>query len=314
MNLIVSENQAMNRLFWNRPHPFIFNSTSFAVPGMLTFIVIFILAPFHFSELAFANRFTQALLSTTIVCISILIVVFGIKIIFPFWSKEESWNIGKEFMLFSLIVVFIAIAHFELLSFQSEKGGSLALFQQVVLRTLAISFFPILGLVLFEQHNHRTQQLKKALYLNRKIRAYQQETLNAINNSQFDQEMLWFLGENGKPVCQLNPRNIQFVKSEGNYYELYYLNEHLKFKKQLVRNKLSEVERILPHSFFKRTHRSFIVNLEHVENVNGNARELTLVMKLTNKTIPVSRSKASTILSELSDLSYSSHISPSNTK
>lgn len=304
----------MKQHFWNRPHPFIFNFASFAVPGVLTFVVIFTLAPFHFSELPFNNRLIQALMSAVIACASILIIVFGIKNIFPFWSKEERWNIGKEIILFISVVMLIAIVHFGLLLFQANKGASLILFQQVVLRTIAISCFPILGLVLFEQHSHRTKQLKKALDLNRKIRAYQLEKLEALNDSHLEHELVWFLGENGKPICQLNPNSIQFVKSEGNYYELHYVNENLEFKKQLIRNKLSEAEKILPHSLFRRTHRSFLVNIQHVENVTGNARDILLIMKLTGKIIPVSRSKAKVILSELSHASHSHQIPPTRPK
>ena len=304
----------MNQRFWKLPHPFIFNTASIVVPGLLAFVVIFLLSPFNFASLPLFNRLILALMSASIAAVCIWMTVLGMKRLFPIWSKAENWTIGKEILLFVVVVVVIATLHFGLFLFHYSKEASLVLFQQVVLRTVAISIFPIICLVFFEQYNHRTKQLKRALELNKAIRGLHVRKEKETNALESEQDMVWLLGENGKPVCQLDPEKIQFVKSDGNYIEVHYLNENFAGKKQLIRNKLSEVERTLIHNYFWRVHRSFIANLDQVERVAGNARDLELIMKSSGERIPVSRKQASSLLQEIAGLSHSSQIPPDRPK
>ncbi len=304
----------MKQHFWKIPHPFIFNTASIVVPGLLTFVVIIILAPFNFSNFSLHSRLIYALISASIVSSSVWWVVLGMRYIFPVWTKHESWTIGKEIMLFVLVVIVIAVSHFGLFLFQDSKETPILLFQQVVLRTVAISIFPIIGLVFFEQYNHRTKQLKRALVLNKAIREFHFQKENETNATKPEQDMVWFFGENGKPVCQLDTKMIQFIKAEGNYIEVYYLNELSTSKKQLIRNKLSEAEKSLSQAYFWRVHRSYIANLNQVETVSGNARDLELAMKESAERVPVSRAMASKLLKEITSLSHSPQTPPNRPK
>jgi hypothetical protein len=304
----------MKQLFWKLPHPFIFNTASVVVPGLATVVVIFFLSPFNFDSLSLRDRLIQAFLSASIVSACIWLSVVGIKRLFPIWSKPEGWTIGKEILLFVGVVALIALVHFGLYVYQYSDEPPFLLFREVVLRTVVISIFPIIVLVFFEQYNHRTKQLKRALTLNKAIRELYGRKDDATNRSESEQDKVWFLGENGKPVCQLDPATIQFVKAEGNYIEVYYLSEHLAGKKQLIRNTLSEAGKSLSHPNFWHVHRSYIANLHHVETVSGNARDLELVMKESGERVPVSRAKASRLLQEIANLSHSSQIPPDRPK
>ncbi|MDN4166980.1 LytTR family DNA-binding domain-containing protein [Cytophagales bacterium LB-30] len=300
----------MRQFFWKLPHPFIFNAASVVVPSVLTFVIIFLLSPFDFGNLSLQNRLIQALISASIVSACIGMTVLGMKRFFPIWSKAESWTIQKEITLFVVVVFLIALCHFGLLVFQYSSEAPIILFQQVVLRTVAISIFPIIGLVFFEQYNHRTKQFKRALALNKAIRGFYMQKENETSTLKREEDMVWFLGENGKPVCQLDPKKIQFIKSDGNYIEIYHLNDSQELKKQLIRNMLSEVEKSLSQAYFWRVHKSFIANLHQVESVIGNARDLELVMKRSGERVPVSRTKARSLLYEITDIAHLSQIPP----
>ena len=87
----------------------------------------------------------------------------------------------------------------------------------------------------------------------------------------------------------LNPEEFLFAKSEGNYLEIYF-EKGDKANKVLKRMTLKELESQLqsfPH-FFK-THRSFLVNLQKVAQVKGNAQGYQLEIKSFSDTLPVSR-------------------------
>lgn len=305
----------MKPFFWNRPHPFIFNFASVVVPSLLTLVVIFLLAPFSYASQSLGSRFIQALISAGIVATCIWCSVATLKRFLPRWAKPESWTIGKEIGLFLLVVLFIALTHFALFLLQQTEASPFVLFQQVVLRTVAISFFPIIGLVAFEQYSHRTKQLKRALALNKAIRnLHVRKESNEYEAEQSSLDKVWFFGENGKPVCQLPAHSIQFIQASGNYIEVFYLAELTTLKKQLIRNTLSAIEKTLDQPHFWRVHRSYLVNLHQVETVSGNARDLELVMKQSGEHVPVSRTKASQLMQEIAQMAHSSQPAPNQPK
>lgn len=73
--------------------------------------------------------------------------------------------------------------------------------------------------------------------------------------------------------------DIMFVKSEGNYVEL-----HLSDRRQLVRSSLKDFLQELPPDKFFQVHKSFVINIDHVNALSGN-------LVIVNGTqIPVTRS------------------------
>ncbi len=303
-----------NKYIWKNPHPFIFNTSSIILPGLLTFVIIFMLAPFDISDASIYIRVIHAFASAFIASGCVWLVVSAIKILFPRWTRNENWTIGKEMILFISVISAIAFFHFLLYFFQFSEEPPLLLFQKVYLRTIVVSIFPVIGLVLFEQYNHRTKQLKRALILNKAIRNLHVKKRVASNISGPDKDRVWFLHENDKPACQINIFDIQFIKADGNYFNIYYLDSGKKLASQLVRNKLSYAESLLNRDYFWRVHRSFIVNLNQIETASGNARDFTLIMKNSEQCVPVSRSKINSLLETISSHSHSPQYPPIHTK
>lgn len=152
------------------PHPFIFEKSSVIIASVLTFLIMFFLAPFGLNKLPLYERIGQGVLSAIIVTVCIVLVVFALKRFFPKWTKEETWNIGKEIALFLIVVGAISCTHFLFYWLIKMEENIFQLFQTTVFRTLIISIFPIIGIVLFEQFNHRSKQLKRAIELNKILR------------------------------------------------------------------------------------------------------------------------------------------------
>ncbi|MCG9911448.1 MAG: response regulator transcription factor [Flavobacteriales bacterium] len=82
----------------------------------------------------------------------------------------------------------------------------------------------------------------------------------------------------GKTEYRLKYHDILFLKSEGNYVEI-----HQKDKVHTVRNTLSGICAQLPESLFIQTHRSFVVNKNHVERVGAGE------VVLGGQVVPLSR-------------------------
>jgi DNA-binding LytR/AlgR family response regulator len=87
---------------------------------------------------------------------------------------------------------------------------------------------------------------------------------------------------------KLDLNSFLFAKADGNYVELY-LKEN-KANKVIKRITLKELESTLrPYPNILKTHRSYLVNLLHLQKVVGNAQGYTLRLNNYDEKIPVSR-------------------------
>lgn len=72
--------------------------------------------------------------------------------------------------------------------------------------------------------------------------------------------------------------DILFVEGSGNYVKIHTQNE----KPLMVLDKLTELHGKLPINQFIRVHKSFIVNISHIQKIEGN------MIKIEDKIIPIS--------------------------
>ena len=265
----------------SKPHPFIFNRASVMVPGILTFLLIAIIAPFEFQELSLEVRLFFAIMIGAVCSLSVVLTTEFFKRGFPSFVNGEDWTIGKEILLFLAVISVICLNIFLIfLAFDFSSSPPGELFTAVVFNTLAISIFPIITLVLFEQYNHKKKQLIKATEMNSSL-SFEPKKTN---------ERIQLAGENGKIELQLVPEELIFLKSDGNYVEVYHgLGQP---EKKLIRNRLKFLAEQLPDHLFFHCHKSYVVNKLSVVMVHGNARNFELKLRDVSERIPVSRAKS----------------------
>ena len=132
----------------SKPHPFIFNRASVMVPGILTFLLIAIIAPFEFQELSLEVRLFFAIMIGAVCSLSVVLTTEFFKRGFPSFVNGEDWTIGKEILLFLAVISVICLNIFLIfLAFDFSSSPPGELFTAVVFNTLAISIFPIITLV-----------------------------------------------------------------------------------------------------------------------------------------------------------------------
>ncbi|GAB3328835.1 hypothetical protein GCM10027429_04140 [Marivirga atlantica] len=268
-----------------KPHPFIFNKSSVLLPAVVTFFLFLFIGPFGVADMDWSYRLLLAALFGLNGALAVIITVGGLKMIVSKSALEDQWTVGKEMLLIILVVFVICLINFGFFSFAGLADQRPAdLFIQVTLKTTAISVFPVVILVLFEQFMHKRKSLQEALEITERL--HQKTT---IENSGADK--LNFYAENEKFEISLLPEKILTLKSEGNYVEIFYLNDQVEVKKKLIRNRLKALSEILPAEQFFNSHKSYVLNKAHIESVEGNARNLNVTMSHLDFAIPVSRSK-----------------------
>ncbi|RYZ20584.1 MAG: LytTR family transcriptional regulator, partial [Sphingobacteriales bacterium] len=93
-----------------------------------------------------------------------------------------------------------------------------------------------------------------------------------------------------------------YIESSDNYSTVVYLKNNQPVK-TLLRSSLSRLETQLSgNAVLVRCHRSFIVNLENVEKVTGNAQGYKLHLHEGNFQIPVARKYNDTLVAQLKSM------------
>lgn len=81
-----------------------------------------------------------------------------------------------------------------------------------------------------------------------------------------------------KKIHKLYFSEILFIEGSGNYVKIYSQHE----KPLMVLDKLTDLQNKLPQKQFIRIHKSFIVNVSHIQKIEGN------MIKIEDKVIPIS--------------------------
>jgi DNA-binding LytR/AlgR family response regulator len=87
---------------------------------------------------------------------------------------------------------------------------------------------------------------------------------------------------------KLNIKNIEFVKSDGNYLEI-----RLEHKTHVVRNKLSDFKQHLPDDLFFQSHQRYLINISKIDTIGKD------YIQINQHDIPISNKYKKTIESAL---------------
>ncbi|MDR1455314.1 MAG: LytTR family transcriptional regulator [Tannerella sp.] len=107
--------------------------------------------------------------------------------------------------------------------------------------------------------------------------------------AQAPDEMITLSGST-KDSLMLKPSHILYMEVLGNYVDIHYLNENGKVSRKTIRTTIQQMEEALGnYPAVIRCHRTYIVNVSHVEKANASQQGLLLILKYVSKEIPVSR-------------------------
>lgn len=209
-------------------------------------------------------------------CVLLVIGLNNIRV------NEDKWTVGNEIVMISAVLLSIGISQFLVrdLIYANPENWTLRYFLEEIRNTFmvgvlfAVILVPLNYLRLIRAHLKTAQSFKNNYADN--LTKQRIRSLPIVTQQKSDD-------------FELNPDNFLFAKSEGNYLE-FFLENGEKAKKVLKRMTMKELENQL-HSFphFFKTHRSFLVNLQKVAQVKGNAQGYQLEIKSYPEAIPVSR-------------------------
>lgn len=103
-----------------------------------------------------------------------------------------------------------------------------------------------------------------------------------------DSESDFVFFKSDKKIYRIDLEELLYIQAVKDYVKIVTKNGS-----HLILQTLKHWERILPGQIFQRAHKSFIVNLKKIDNINGN------IIKLGDKEIPIGRHYREDLLKEI---------------
>ncbi|MEZ5031154.1 MAG: LytTR family DNA-binding domain-containing protein [Saprospiraceae bacterium] len=196
----------------------------------------------------------------------------------PRWLDHRPWTLGREIGFLLPLVIFCISATW--LYRWAMLGGTLSLYGYLYYLgiALATSIFPL------------------ALVLTARIMGSQAWLARvALEQHQEDMpETLTLHGENQSEQITCYLAELMYIQAADNYAEIH-LAKSGGTQRHVLRASLKDLEDQLSDRPFLRVHRSFLVNLANVAELEGRSPAYQLRLYQMDTRIPVSRSKVSAI-------------------
>lgn len=255
--------------------------------GAFVFLFLLLFQPFELSKLP--NRIGLVAFGYGMVCFAIMALLnVGVFLTFPHYFSENKWTTQKEILWTLLHVVLIGAGNYllsVLIKIIAYSWWNLLLFE---VYTLAVAVFPITTSILWNQIRLNKKFEKQSQLLNAKI-----EKIQHLNDA--EAKSLKISIPNGPDPLELEIAHFLYAQADDNYVKIFYW-EGNGVSRKLIRTTLKNVFTLFEgHQYIIKSHKSYIVNLQHVQRISGNAQGYKLHVKGTTEMIPVSRTLNSTI-------------------
>jgi len=246
--------------------------------GIGLFFVFF--QPFGLNEWQHPNKLLVLMGYGVIVSICTAIHRFALPRLFPSIYIEEKWVLWKEIVHILVLLLLITIGNllyskiffsFVPLSF---LGFIVMFFLVATIGVIPISF----GVM-----SNYIYQLKK---YNQTI-VVQHAQVVPIEEKKAE-PLLKLTGENEKDIIEMKAENLFYIESSDNYSTVFF-EKNKALHKELLRSSLTRLESQIEAENIVRCHRSYVVNLDKVEKVTGNAQGYKLHLRETEFVVPVAR-------------------------
>lgn len=249
--------------FLNKPYPFnddlrrnakIILFISFGV-----IIFLFLFQPIEISSFSNKEIFylvTGLAVSTFLVLTLNLIVMPSL---FPKLFNSGKWDIKRE-IIWNIWII-LAISSSDLLLYSKLLGIFDISFTDIG-RIVLLGFLPVAVLIIINQDRLLRSHLRSATLLNEKL----------IGKRDHDEKLIQFESEYKNDELAIKPNSLYLIISSDNYIEIYYEREGA-ISKSIVRSTLKKAEqRVGEYDFIFRCHRSYIVNINHIKEIQGNSQ------------------------------------------
>ncbi len=179
--------------------------------------------------------------------------------VIPAMFTGKRWNVLKEILWNIWLAVTLAGADL-LVYYKVMDTRELEFFE--IGRILLIGCIPVTVLIIVNQDRFFRTYIKNA----------QEHIRSLVDKKTVLETLIHFESDYKKDKLSILPDSLIMIKAADNYINVFY-NSKEGIKNQLIRSSISKAcETVEPFDFIFRCHRAFIININHVKEIDGNAQ------------------------------------------
>ncbi|HEX3009650.1 MAG TPA: LytTR family DNA-binding domain-containing protein [Bacteroidales bacterium] len=239
------------------------------------FIFLYAFQPFAISSIPPKERYY---LITGFAVVTFLALSFNLLVLpslFPKIFTAREWNIKKEIIWYTWILSTILTGLFLL----NNSLGVMKVSFNLVIGLILIAVIPITVLIIVNHNRILRIHLRLADELNKKLK----------ENKSIQEKMIYFNSAYQKDSLAIKVNSLLFIRSANNYIEVFWKEGDV-IKNQMVRYSISSAEEATSeYKFILKCHRSYIVNINHIDKIEGNSQGYRLFFENISSPVPVSK-------------------------
>ena len=273
---------------FTRPYPFEIGTRTkwifIVLFGAFVFLFLFLYRPFGLDRIETPHD-TLVLAGYGLVTIlGLAFNIFLLPAVFPAFFCDEKWTVLREVLDILWNIICISLLNTLYSSLVYSGRISLEGFIPFIFYTAAVGIFPISVFTLVYQ-----------VFLSRKYKKLAHNTNTHLGKPAHHHGRILLEADHASEQIAFDLDKLYYIKSEGNYV-LFFLEHENRLSSSALRLPISRTEQKLTgFPDLIRCHKSYIVNLQKVEHLSGNARGLRLSLSPIPACIPVSRSYIRTV-------------------
>jgi LytTr DNA-binding domain len=266
-----------------------------ALLGLVVVLVLLMFNPSFLERYTLFNRVLIASMHGSVCALGLLLLRRVSLSLFPKISEDEFWTGSKVLLINALDLLFIGALNYLLAAILGEitlSWHAFAFFESriMMLGFLQLTFWDILFQVLLSEKHH-----ERAQFLNHQLRELPPNlvfsTTNRPSNHPLTAQYAIIRAENPNDNFKLWLEKGVFIQAEGALVRVSYL-ENKQLKQVLIRTNLRKVMEDLQNApQYCRCHINYLVNMNKIMSITGNAQGYQLELESVCQFIPVTYTK-----------------------
>ena len=271
--------------YLNKPYPYKFTTIKdigfYLLIGVFVSAFLVIFQPFDINLWQTDHKLWKLIGYGTVAFTVPLLLSMLRKLICNERKLEYTYKIKHEILWLFLIILSIAAANLIYSNAIDILHINFLSFLLFVFIVLAVGIFPVLGSIWLKHNQY--------LALNNSVAAsIENDILTKPKELDSQSVELTIVAENDRDSLTLTDRQLLYIESMDNYCQIVFVDDN-ETKKRILRGSLKRFESQISTNYIQKCHRSFIVNLNNVVHIDGNAQGYNLYLNQYSISVPVSR-------------------------
>jgi hypothetical protein len=264
---------------FNKPYPFYddfkYNAKLIFFIPLGVFLFLWLFQPFEIAMLPSREKYYLMVGIALITFLALSIYLLFIPSLMPGKFSSAVWNIKKE-ILYNVWILFTILAGY---FFYAKWLVGMNLDFSTVIMFVLTAAIPITALIIVNHNKMLRTHVKLADEMNLKLK----------DNKRILEKIVHFKSEYQKDSLSIKISSLLLIRSANNYIEVFWIDGDA-VRNQMVRCSMTNAEEtIKEYKFVLKCHRSYIVNINYIDRIEGNSLGYKLFIENVNFDIPVAK-------------------------